>query len=71
MASGSAPASGDVDLLVVGSASFPRVVEATYAAQIQLDREINPKVWPPPSGHVSALKATLSCRNCWPSPASC
>jgi hypothetical protein len=33
MASGSAHAGSDVDLLVVGSASFAQVVEATYAAQ--------------------------------------
>ena len=44
MASGSAHAGSDVDLLVVGSASFAQVVEATYAAQAQLGREINPKV---------------------------
>ena len=40
----SAHAGSDVDLLVVGSASFAQVVEATYAAQAQLGREINPKV---------------------------
>lgn len=44
MASGSAHAGSDVDVLVVGSASFAQVVEATYAAQAQLGREINPKV---------------------------
>jgi len=44
MASGSAHAGSDVDLLVVGSASFAQVVEATYAAQTQLGRDINPKV---------------------------
>lgn len=44
MASGSAHAGSDVDLLVVGSASFAQVVEATYAAQAQLGRDINPKV---------------------------
>ena len=43
-ASGSAHAGSDVDLLVVGSASFAQVVEATYPAQAQLGREINPKV---------------------------
>lgn len=47
MASGSAHAGSDVDLLVVGSASFAQVVEATYAAQTQLGREINPKVMAP------------------------
>ena len=47
MASGSTHAGSDVDLLVVGSASFAQVVEATYAAQAQLGREINPKVMTP------------------------
>lgn len=47
MASGSAHAGSDVDLLVVGSASFAQVVEATYAAQSQLGRDINPKVMTP------------------------
>ena len=44
MASGSAHAGSDVDLLVVGSASFAQVVEATYTAQATLGRDINPKV---------------------------
>ena len=44
MASGSAHAGSDVDLLVVGSASFAQVVEATYAAQAPLGCDINPKV---------------------------
>ena len=47
MASGNAHAGSDVDLLVVGSASFAQVVEATYAAQAPLGREINPKVMTP------------------------
>ena len=47
MASGSAHAGSDVDLLVVGSASFAQVVEATYAAQAPLGRDINPKVMTP------------------------
>lgn len=47
MASGSAHAGSDVDLLVVGSASFAQVVQATYAVQAQLGREINPKVMTP------------------------
>ena len=47
MASGSAHAGSDVDLLVVGSASFAHVVEATHATQAQLGREINPKVMSP------------------------
>lgn len=44
MASGSAHAGSDVDLLVAGSASFAQVVQATYDAQAQLGRDINPKV---------------------------
>ena len=44
MASGTAHAGSDVDVLVVGSASFAQVVEATHATQTQLGREINPKV---------------------------
>ena len=47
MASGSAHAGSDVDLLVVGNASFAQVVEATHATQAQLGREINPKVMAP------------------------
>ena len=47
MASGNAHAGSDVDLLVVGSASFAHVVEATHATQAQLGREINPKVMSP------------------------
>ena len=47
MASGNAHAGSDVDLLVVGSASFAQVVEATYAAQAPLGRDINPKVMTP------------------------
>lgn len=47
MASGNAHAGSDVDVLVVGSASFAQVVEATYAAQAQLGRDINPKVMTP------------------------
>lgn len=47
MASGSAHAGSDVDVLVVGRASFAQVVEATYPAQAQLGRDINPKVMTP------------------------
>lgn len=43
IASGSAHAGSDIDLLIVGSASFAQIVEATYPAQMQLGREINPK----------------------------
>ena len=43
MASGSVHSGSDVDLLVVGSASFPQLIEATYTTQAQLGRDINPK----------------------------
>ncbi len=57
MASGSAHAGSDVDLLVVGSASFGQVVEATYAAQTQLGRDINPKVMTPTEWAAKQLDA--------------
>ena len=47
MASGSAHAGSDVDLLVVGSASFAQVVEATYAVNAPPATEINTKVMTP------------------------
>ena len=44
-ASGRASAGSDVDVLVIGSASFKDVVRAVHPAQPQLGREINPKVF--------------------------
>ena len=44
MASGTESAGSDIDLMVVGDAGFAEVVDATYAAQSTLGREINPKV---------------------------
>lgn len=44
MASGTENASSDIDLMVVGNASFADIVDATYEAQLALGREINPKV---------------------------
>lgn len=44
MASGTESAGSDIDLMVVGDAGFADVVDATYAAQAALGREINPKV---------------------------
>ena len=44
MASGTESAGSDIDLMVVGDAGFAEVVDATYAAQATLGREINPKV---------------------------
>lgn len=40
-------ATSDIDLLVVGDASFQDVVHAIAAAQEQLARDINPTVFPP------------------------
>ena len=44
MAQGKVRASSDVDLLVVGSASFAAVVEACHAGALRLGREVNPVV---------------------------
>jgi DNA-binding transcriptional ArsR family regulator len=46
-AAGRENAGSDVDLLVIGSATFKDVVHVTHAAQSQLGREINPKVFTP------------------------
>ena len=40
-------ASSDIDLLVIGDASFQEVVEALARVQERLGREINPTVYPP------------------------
>lgn len=47
IASGSAHAGSDVDVLLVGEISFAQAVEALHPAQVQLGREINPKVMTP------------------------
>ena len=44
MASGTESAGSDIDHMVVGDAGFAEIVDATYAAQATLGREINPKV---------------------------
>lgn len=44
-ASGKATAGSDIDLMVIGNASFTEVVAALYPAQETLGREINPKVY--------------------------
>ena len=44
-ASGSANPGSDVDLLVIGEATFKEVVRAVHPAQSQLGREVNPKVF--------------------------
>lgn len=45
IASNKAHATSDVDLVVVGSASFSEVISCLYPAQITLQREINAKVY--------------------------
>jgi predicted nucleotidyltransferase len=47
VAQGTERATSDVDLMVVGSASFPRVVEALAPATEKLCREVNPVVMTP------------------------
>ena len=46
LAGGTAGARSDVDLMVVGDATFSEVVAALEPAQEQLGREINPTVYP-------------------------
>jgi len=46
-AQGTETAGSDVDVLVVGEASFAEVVRALYSAQEKLQREINPVVYSP------------------------
>lgn len=45
VASGAERRSSDIDVMVVGSASFEEVVAALHASQEQLRREINPNVY--------------------------
>jgi len=47
VAKGAAKADSDVDLLIVGSATFAEVVSALRPAQERLSREVNPSVYPP------------------------
>ncbi len=46
-ARGGLQSGSDIDILVVGDASFPEVVSALAPAQERLGREINPAVYPP------------------------
>jgi predicted nucleotidyltransferase len=48
MASGTARANSDIDLMVIGEAGFAELVGALYPLQEQLGREINPKVYTRP-----------------------
>lgn len=45
MASGKANSNSDIDLMVVGEASFSEVITCLYPAQTALGREINAKVY--------------------------
>lgn len=47
VASGAERRSSDIDVMVVGSASFEEVVGALHSSQEQLRREINPSVYGP------------------------
>jgi predicted nucleotidyltransferase len=47
MAAGTAAAHSDVDVMVVGSATFSEVVKALHGAQDKVGREINPTVMSP------------------------
>lgn len=53
-ASGKATAGSDIDLMVIGNASFSEVLAAIYPAQETLGREINPKVY-----HLNEWRALL------------
>ncbi len=45
MASGKQTAGSDIDVLVIGKSGFKDVVKALHPAEIELKREINPKVY--------------------------
>ena len=45
-AKGSERADSDVDVLVIGEASFSEVVDALASAQESIGREVNPSVYP-------------------------
>jgi predicted nucleotidyltransferase len=47
VARGAETAGSDVDVLIIGSADFGKVVDAVYPAQQRLGREINPKLFSP------------------------
>ncbi|CAB3797618.1 nucleotidyltransferase domain-containing protein [Pararobbsia alpina] len=47
VASGKEIATSDIDILLIGSASFGAVVKLLYPAQATLGREINPKIFSP------------------------
>ena len=47
VASGTERRSSDIDVMVVGTASFEEVVRALHHSQMQLRREINPNVYGP------------------------
>ena len=45
VASGKATSASDIDVLLVGNAGYAEVVAALYPAQLELGREINPKLY--------------------------
>lgn len=46
MASGKAHAESDIDLLLIGDATFSELIKVLYPLQETLGREINPKIYP-------------------------
>ncbi len=45
VASGKESASSDIDLLIIGSATFSEIIAALYPLQEVLGREVNPKIY--------------------------
>lgn len=56
VASGKDTASSDVDLMVIGEVTFPDIVKALYPAQLELGRDINPKLYSREQWHDLALE---------------
>ena len=59
MANGTEKTRSDVDVMVIGSASFGEVVNALYDAQSILGREINPKVMTPQEWHAKQAEGNV------------
>jgi predicted nucleotidyltransferase len=58
LASGKESARSDVDVMVIGKASFGDVVKALRPAEARLSREVNPTVYPP-----AEFKAKLAAKH--------
>ena len=59
MANGTEKTRSDVDVMVIGSASFGEVVNALYDAQSILGREINPKVMTDQEWHAKQAEGNV------------